>query len=170
MDKVKIEWGPNVVALDKAAESNLAHLDENGFYAILSANLVQADDRRWGNFDLLYIGQAYDQTLRERLVQPHDAYSHISAENKKTGKTAVVMVGIITAVSTAKLTQDLVDDVEHCLIYSNQPLCNDADKGEYKGRSLQITNSGGCFPLKELSSCSAPKSQSAEKGTRETSG
>lgn len=167
MDKVKIEWGPNVVALDKVAESNLAHLDESGFYAILSANLVQADDRRWGNFDLLYIGQAYDQTLRERLVQPHDAYSHISAENKKTGKTAVVMVGIITAVSTAKLTQDLVDDIEHCLIYSNQPLCNDANKREYKGRSLQITNSEGCFPLKELSS--VPKSQS-DKGTRETSG
>ena len=130
-------------------------MDDNGFYAILGANYDKTKNQ-WIDFDLLYMGQVFDQTLRQRISQPHDAYTCVNANTKKTQKTAIIMVGVIKETSVERITQEFVNDVECCLIYSNQPLCNDKCKEEYTGRSLEITNTEGYYPLKETSSCSPP--------------
>jgi hypothetical protein len=152
LDTVTIEWGRTATRFEQIARSQLAHLDQNGFYAIIGANYDETK-KEWTNLDLLYIGQAFDQTLRQRIPQPHDAYSCVNENIKKTGKTVIVMVGVIRETSAERVTQDFVDDVECCLIYSNQPLCNDKCKDEYRGRPLRITNTEGYSPLKPSSSC-----------------
>jgi hypothetical protein len=64
------------------------------------------------------------------------------------------MAGIVTHASVQRLSQDFVDDVECCLIYSNQPLCDQKCKEEYTGRSIKITNVDGTYiPVKRLSQC-----------------
>jgi hypothetical protein len=151
---VTIEWRENVSTFDVIADpqSKLPHLDEKGFYAIL-ASVRDTSTNKWNKFDLLYIGQAFDQTLRERISQPHDAYTCVNAKVKETEKTAIVMVGFIKQASVENITQSLLDDIECCLIYSNKPRCNIQCKDEYKGQPLKITNTGGYQPLKANSEC-----------------
>jgi hypothetical protein len=159
LDTVTIEWGHNAERFENIGRSALSHLDENGFYAILGAN-PDPTKNQWADFDLLYIGQAFDQTLRQRIPQPHPAYSCVNENIKKTGKTVIVMVGVITEKSVERLTQDFIDDVECCLIYSNQPLCNDKCKDEYNHRSprrqLRITNKEVDHILEASCSCVPP--------------
>jgi len=155
LDSVTVEWTQTADTFANIDKSKLPHLDEKGLYAILGA-VFDKPQNQWTKFNLLYIGQAFDQTLRVRIPQPHDAYACFDENLKKTTKTAIVMVGIVTQASVKPITQSLFDDVECCLIHSNQPLCNTDCKAEYKGRPLKITNTEGYPPLKPASEC-APK-------------
>jgi hypothetical protein len=158
---VTIDWREKVSTFESIsnAASKLPHLDEKGFYAILGATFAESGNKPgWINYKLLYIGQAFDQTLRKRIPQGHDAYKCVNEQLEKSGKTAIVMVGFVTRCS-ATVTSDLFDDIECCLIHTNQPFCNTECRDEYNGRPIRITNTGGYQPLRETSSCQKPASE-----------
>jgi len=55
-----------------------------------------------------------------------------------------------------KITQELFDDIECCLIYKNKPLCNTDCVNKYNSklrREIQIINHGNRSPLKENCRC-----------------
>jgi hypothetical protein len=151
---VTINWVDNVVRLSKIKTSRLPSLDQKGFYAILGAK--QDEKRKWEVMTLLYIGQAFDQTLRERIPQEQKPYKCVTAflrNNLNTKAEALVMHGLVGR-SSSTLSQDLVDDIERCLVNANQPLCNEVRRGSNDGKPLMITNMGGFYPLKEQSTSS----------------
>lgn len=73
MATVHINWGKGVIRFNQIKDFRLGRLDEKGFYAILGA-IYNSNTKNWGNLKLLYIGQAFDQPLRERISQEHPAY------------------------------------------------------------------------------------------------
>jgi len=64
------------------------------------------------------------------------------------------MVGVVEKTNVQRVTQELFDDTECCLIFCNQPMCNVKCKEAYTGRALEVINTGDFTPLKEKSSCS----------------
>jgi hypothetical protein len=153
MDTIQIKW-INKMRFDNISEDENKSLDMNGFYALLGARYNE-NEKIW-KVTLLYVGQAFDQTFRERIPQDHPAYRCVFDWIKKNlGNEIRVMVGVIEKTSVEKRTQALFDDVECCLILRNQPVCNEQCKESYKGRDLQVINTGDFIPLKDKSSCSA---------------
>ena len=153
MDTIEITWKASVTRLDRVGESNDVDLDHGGFYCILGGRWEQAQ-QHWTNISLLYIGQTYNQTLRQRLSQAHPAYQCIANWLKlRDGFAALVMIGVVTRYSPADLTQALVDDAECCLIFHNQPPCNVNCKQSYNGRDILVDNKGGFSPLNPSSHC-----------------
>jgi hypothetical protein len=151
-DTVNINWVKGVVPFHQIPEFNHKDydLDKNGFYAILAGKRKTTG---WVELELLYIGQAFDQTLRERIPQEHDAYKCVFDYQQDSDKDILVKIGYIKE-STVQKTTQLFDDVECCLIYCNQPLCNTLCKEKYTGRDLHIINTGSYRPLKEECYCS----------------
>ena len=156
MDTVQIKWINNM-PFNTIGENENKSLDMKGFYALLGAR-YDKDSKTW-KVTLLYIGQAFDQILRERIPQEHPgykcAYSYIK---KNPGKEIRVMVGVIEKTNLEKRTQALFDDIECCLIFCNKPICNTQCKESYKGRDLQITNIGAYIPLKPKCTCTSKNS------------
>jgi hypothetical protein len=156
MDTIHVNWPQGVVRFDKIKTFKHGEwdLDKKGFYAVLGG-IYNNDTKQWQSLKLLYIGQAFDQTLRERIPQPHPAYNcAVKYQKEHSGVEFVVMIGFIEKSTVEKKTQELFDDAECCLIYCNQPLCNTTCKEAYSGRDLQIINTGDHFPLKEKCLCS----------------
>jgi hypothetical protein len=153
MDSVTINWQKGVIRFADLGTSLDDYLDGSGFYAVVAGKYDQ-QARNYTGIKLLYIGQAFDQTLRERIPQPHDAYTCVNQYLKNhPGTTPLAMLGAITSASVERVTQQFVDDTECCLIFSNQPSCNTSCRDSYSGRSIRITNTGDFWPLKETSSC-----------------
>ncbi len=88
---------------------------------------------------VLRVGQAYDQTMRERLL---DYRMTMQAYQR----SCYVRFGIF--VST--MTRIRVNDVESLLIYSYQPIWNQKDRDGYYSRDLQIINEGRRGPLDKV--------------------
>jgi len=154
MDTVHIDWGEGVIRFDSIGKANISRLDEKGFYAILGA-VYNSEKKYWENLKLLYVGQAFDQTLRERIPQEHSAYEcAFDYQRKHSGVGIVVMLGTIKNSIVEKLTQQFFDDIECCLVYCNRPLCNTSCQETYTGRTLMIINEGNYSPLKEECDCS----------------
>lgn len=152
MDTVQIKWINNM-PFDTISENKSKYLDMKGFYALLGAR-HDKNEKTW-KVTLLYIGQAFDQTLRERIPQTHPCDKCVHNYIKKnSGKELRVLVGVIEKTSLEKITQVLFDDIECCLIYCKQPICNTQCKESYTGRDLQITNTGDYIPLKPKCTCS----------------
>lgn len=153
MDTVQINWAKGAIRFDEISTSKEPYLDKEGFYAILGATFY-SESKSWKDFKLLYIGQAFNQTLRQRIPQDHPGYECVSEYRKKNRRDIIVMVGIIGQAEAQRITQQLFDDVECCLIYCNQPFCNVKCKDSYTGRDLQVINTGDFSPLKEKCACS----------------
>jgi len=155
MDTVNIKWDDTVTQFDRIKDSKKTKLDKSGFYAILGATFNESS-KKYESLKLLYIGQAFDQTLRERIPQEHDAYKCVYDYKKNhSGTDIVVMIGLIEESSLEKQTQQIFSDIECCLIFCNKPTCNTTCQESYSGRNLQVTNTGDYTPLKEKCSCSA---------------
>lgn len=126
-------------------------LDQPGFYMLLTENPF--NEHRIGN--LLYIGQAYDQTLRGRIPQQHPAYDCIV--QRYGGRFLYLAVSnIIWLQGITRTTHELFDDIECCLIYRNRPLCNIDCKDKYDynhRRGILIENTGSYAPLEGSSRC-----------------
>ncbi|UTC44434.1 hypothetical protein [Treponema sp. OMZ 857] len=151
MDKVTINWNENCVLYEMISNSDHKYLDEHGFYAILTG-IYDKVENTYKSIKLHYIGKAYEQTIRERVLQKHTAYDCIKKYLKEDPRRNVlVMTGKIVKYSVGKITKQLVDDTEACLIYTNQPLCNTMSKNSYEGRDIEIINTGDYLPLKEKS-------------------
>lgn len=156
MDIVQIEWINNI-PFNTVSENENKYLDMKGFYALLGAR-YDKNAKTW-KVTLLYIGQAFDQTLRERIPQTHPGYKCVNNYIKKNpGKELRVMVGIIEKTNLEKRTQALYDNIECCLIFCNKPICNTQCKESYTGRSLQVTNTGDYIPLKPKCTCTSKNS------------
>jgi hypothetical protein len=155
MDTVSIKWDDGITQFDQIKDSKRTNLDKSGFYAISGATFDKSSNK-WNGLKLLYIGQAFDQTLRVRIPQEHDAYKCVFDYKKNhSGTDLVVMIGIIEKSSVQKQTQQLFNDIECCLIFWNKPSCNTACQESYSGRDLEVTNTGDYTPLKDKRSCSA---------------
>lgn len=138
MPQAKIRWSKNCEWLKKVATSNLEYIDENGFYAIYLGR-HNPETNKVENGELLYIGQVYDQTIRQRLQQPHDADSCINNQKRqKPDFELFFKTGIIIETDQERVTSQLIDDIECCMIYSNQPKCNVQCKESYEGREINI--------------------------------
>jgi hypothetical protein len=155
MDTVNVEWDKGVIRFDQIKDFKSENLDKKGFYTILGWTFDETS-KKWKDLKLLYIGQAFDQTLRERIPQEHDAYNCVYDYKKNhSGTSLFVMIGIIKESSVEKQTQQLFNDIECCLIFRNKPACNTTCQESYSGRDLEVTNTGDYVPLKEKCSCSA---------------
>lgn len=153
MDTVEVTWAKGFIRFSDVETAKLPVLDGAGLYAVLGAK-HDSGKGGWLDYRLLYIGQSFDQSLRARIPQPHDAYGCVDSwVQKNEGFEAVVMAGAITASNVQSVTSSLMDDVECCLINTNQPLCNDKCKDVYAGSELQVTNAGDYAPLKSVSTC-----------------
>jgi len=77
MDTVQINWAKGVIRFDTISQSENPYLDRGGFYAILGAKFDNASST-WKEIKLLYIGQAFDQTLREfhKIILDMIVYLH----------------------------------------------------------------------------------------------
>ncbi|MCL2440968.1 MAG: hypothetical protein FWD14_04455 [Treponema sp.] len=154
MDCTTIEWSSTVVPYSNVQDSGNGYLDNNGFYIILTGK-YSSQIRKYVDIKLQYIGKAYAQSIRERVQQEHDAYIKIDQFLKKnSGYSALVRPGIIIELSQQRVTPQIVDDIEACLIFCNQPPANTLNKDKYSGRDIAIINTGGYYPLEEIS-CSS---------------
>ncbi|MCD6131685.1 MAG: hypothetical protein J7J61_06250 [Candidatus Hydrothermae bacterium] len=127
--------------------------DKFGFYMLLTGKPTQEGTFKMGK--LLYIGQAYNQKIGERIPQSHPGYECI-VENH-SGEYLYLAVSEISRLDgMEKITQELFDDIECCLIYKNKPLCNTDCVNKYNSklrRVIQITNTYNYSPLKEKCEC-----------------
>jgi len=140
MVRVRIKWSTNCGWLSNANTSNLKYLDDNGFYAIYLAR-YNSQTIMVGDGKLLYIGKAYDQTIRQRLQQHHDADQCINnLKRQKTNYELFFKSGIISETDQERLTVQLVNDIECCMIFMNKPSCNIQCKEKYDGREVSIEN------------------------------
>ena len=96
MARVKITWSEKTTALTYIPDSKISYLDESGFYAIYVR--VPSEKPKYSTLKkLLYIGQAYEQIIRDRLQQPHDADECMEAEKEREPNSDLyVKTGIIT--------------------------------------------------------------------------
>jgi hypothetical protein len=148
--EITLDWSSNFIPFENVRNNKNNLLVNNGFYAIYTAKPMGKG--LITSVKLQYIGQAYDQTLRERIPQPHVAYEKI--ENyiaKHQGFHVYIKTGIITDCNVARKTQDLFDDIENCLIYENQPAANTEGKDAYIGRALILNNIGKPSKLTDIS-------------------
>lgn len=149
MDTVDIHWDENVIQFNNVKGSKNPKLDGKGFYAILGA-VFEPKTEKWGSIKLLYTGQAFDQDLRKRILQEHPAYKCVfNYEKRHSGVGIVVMLGAIRKSTFERYTQQIFNDIECCLIFCNQPLCNTSCKESYSGRDLKVINIGHPYPLKK---------------------
>ena len=151
MAKVRITWTTNASRLSNIDNSKLDYLDEKGFYAIYAC-VYNKDRNSITPKKLLYIGQAFEQTIRERLKQPHDADACMKKEKQNEPNSGLwFKTGVITKNDQEKVTQQLFNDVECCMIYVNKPKCNTLCMETYEGGAIEVTH-GGARMIKN-SSC-----------------
>jgi len=152
MDEATIEWS-SIIPYSNVKDSVNNSLDENGFYIILVGKRKSPNE--YVDIKLQYIGQAYEQTIRERVLQPHPSadvkINKYLSDNREYVK--LVKSGIITESSQERITQSFFDDIEACLISKNNPPANDQNKNGYKGRDIIVKNIGKCAQLEAKSEC-----------------
>ena len=140
MAKVRITWTTNASRLSNIDNSKLDYLDEKGFYAIYAC-VYNKDKNSITPKKLLYIGQAFEQTIRERLKQPHDADACMKKEKQNEPNSDLwFKTGVITKNDQEKVTQQLFNDVECCMIYVNKPKCNTLCMETYEGGAIEVTH------------------------------
>lgn len=152
MDSVTIEWS-NPIRYDRLENSRVDALGYSGFYMIIEG-VLDSNTRQYTDFELLYIGQAYRQNIIVRIQQDHQADDCID-EFLNEFKECVLFVkaGLIVEMSQERDSQPLFNDIECCLIFRNQPICNTMCKDSYNGRDIKIENTGNYEPLKRYSRC-----------------
>ncbi len=95
MENVTIHWGKGAIAYSDVKESGDVNLDYIGFYAILGG-IHNTSTNRYSDISLLYIGQAYDQSLRDRIPQAHSAYVCINAWlEEHPNQEPIIMIGLV---------------------------------------------------------------------------
>lgn len=97
-------------------------LDENGFYLIIACELnprIDCPATNCKGIKFLYIGHAYEQTLKERITQNHDAYDFLFQKQSKMNLYLYISAGKIKKNSSGSKSLDLVNDIECFIIYFN---------------------------------------------------
>lgn len=138
-------------SLDRVKDSQKEDFDKKGFYIILTGKYNEGT-KKYENIRLQYIGLAYDQSIKERVLQEHSAFSKIwDYIDANQDYTTLVKIGTIKDSSLEKTTKKFYEDIEACLINDNKPLCNTQSINNYNGRDIKVTNSDYYYPLNEES-------------------
>ncbi len=146
MDRATITWDDEVLRLVDLATSEHPLLGERGYFALVSARLDEAADV-WRDLELLYIGQAFHESLRERIAALGDDHAVVeAAAAERSGAEVIAMIGVMTDSSLGRITQGFWVDVESCLVARNRPRCNAAVEA-YTGRKISLLNDGAREPL-----------------------
>lgn len=98
---------------------------------------------------ILYIGQAYRQPVRNRILQHvwGDLWDWIRRSKSIHVKDVAIKVGDLTRIGQQRVSKELIDDIESLMIIVLQPPGNIKNTRTYSGRELQIENTGKCSPL-----------------------
>lgn len=143
--------------LRRVAALNVGYLDQEGFYMLVIGTPGTAQPKTQTTRELSYVGKAVGQLLRQRICQKvgHEtAFQCII--NRGKGHTLYLSLGVLTESSLEKDSEKLYDDIECCLISTNQPHCNITCKDRYNSdlrRNLVISNTGSHHPLLANSNC-----------------
>ena len=161
MENVIIKW-EKLILFSQIETLKSELLDGRGFYAIVTGKVI---DRHIKEQKLYYIGVAYEQSLRARIMQEdtHPAYKEIDnfiAKNPDYKK--YVRIGKISSKIQDRDSESLYKDIESCLIYDNKPLANTQCQDSYNGRQIKIENQGFYCSLKRFSDSSKFLKKSAE--------
>lgn len=153
MENVIINW-EKLILFSQIETLKSELLDGCGFYAIITGKVIDGYIREQ---KLYYIGVAYEQSLRTRIMQEdtHPAYKEIDnfiAKNSDYKK--YVRIGKISSKIQDRDSESLYKDIESCLIYDNKPLANTQCKDSYNGRQIKIENQGFYCSLKKFSDSS----------------
>jgi len=140
MIKVTITWSKETSRLSNIALSTLDYLDQKGFYAIY-ASVYNKETKKVTHKKLLYIGQSFEQKIRDRLKQPHGADDCMKKEKKNEPNSDLwFRTGIITKKDQERETQQLFNDIECCMIYTSKPKCNTLCMESYEEKKIEITH------------------------------
>ena len=146
MDKITINWHDLEEDED---EKKLAQF--SGFYAIVAFN---AEDEEDDEVDLLYIGMAYQESILDKVEEPHIAFNFLEEFLEESPEMEVFfMMGVIEESSLDIMSRQFYADVQCLLVEHNDPIFNppcDEEKDEAKERKLHITNTGDFEPLEEI--------------------
>ncbi len=139
MDRAKLSWSEYAIPLSDIETSTHPLLKiKKGFYALLSATLDEEADV-WRDIALLHIGHTSGQPLRSRIVQPQPAHER-AAELAPAGSQVLVMLGEMESSSLGRDTRDFMQDIESCLIRSNNPAAHPDPESAIPGREISVLN------------------------------
>lgn len=150
-EKVTITWSNRLVKYSEIESSEISYLNKRGFFCIISGIYKPRKDI-WGEITLLYIGQAFSRTLREKIINSYEKNDLVPKFiEEKEKRTALIMGGKITDCSVKEISKPLYNNIVNCLISANKPIGNPSYQENFTSRILEITNMGSFFPLKEKS-------------------
>jgi hypothetical protein len=132
------------------------NLDRKGLWFFASGN--EDADGAVEIEDLLFIGVAFSQDLREEIPDKRHMRSYKSMLYECRNYDLYLAYAFISDTEGGKWPKRLESDIQCALIFDNQPLCNPYCRDEYKskeGTSLTINNVGDFFPLEETSTVEA---------------
>lgn len=98
---------------------------------------------------VIYIGQAYYQSLRRRALQHvrGDLLDWIRRSKSIHVADVAMKVAEITSMNQQRVSKKIIDDIESLMIIVVQPPGNIQSTRTYYGRDLQIENTGKYSPL-----------------------
>ena len=144
-----IDWHAEAVLLDETAQDKHPSLDANGWFAILAAELP--DDTYIApadKLDILYIGDAFNRTLREKLTADTPTMQRIRAA-RPAGRQLIVILGRPTQRSRKRKSRDYLDGVLRALRVRHRTTVEDGrDQGAFRGEVVSVVNEGTYEPLK----------------------
>jgi len=135
MQEVGLRWyGP--FDIDDIYDLDFEVLDDYGFYMFLYGN------------EIVYIGQAYYQFIRDRIKQHlrGDSVWEWIKENYNIEQISI-KIATIEYMGQKRVSKQLFNDIESLLIITQEPPGNIQNTKTYWGRDLKITNLGKYKPL-----------------------
>lgn len=121
-------------------------LAKNGWYAVLAARLdVEADV--WHDFELLYVGDAFETPLRQS-IGGEGADLVAIRQAVPAGKEAIVMLGTATNRSRKKRDTRYLQGVLRALVVRNRPRLAPSYAEPYDGETVSVVLEGDHKPLK----------------------
>ena len=117
-----------------------------GVYVFVEGERPTKNRRHWRYGDILYIGKVYYQDLNRRVRQ------HLSGPvgkwiDKNAEMPVVLKFAAIECMTTSRISETQVGEIENILISLEQPPANIMHTKTYTGRDIVIENAGHCEPL-----------------------
>ena len=129
---IKIIWSNEWLIEEDLYVPNEPELEEStrGLYVIYT------DDG-----EICYIGQTYDQTFRDRIMQHrNDEVGNCLREILEEDYDLFLKVGHFELISYSRISRELLDDTERLFIYALEPTCNILGIKSFTGRDLLVKN------------------------------
>jgi len=155
MTKIIIDWSEWIENTSYSIENS-----KNDYFDLTEAVYMyvhaekQPDNIYMPGKQPLYIGQVYkrqnNETVKDRI------YEHFNDQlpeyfERNCAYTVFIKIGKIILQNSETISQELIENIECCLINTNQPLCEiEENKVNYHGDSICIENIGKYRPLAHI--------------------